>query len=72
MQELLKNKGIVTNIHYPLPMHLQVAYKNLGYKKNDFPITEKFAQNILSLPMFPELTKNQIEYIGDTIKKFYI
>ncbi|MCK4401037.1 DegT/DnrJ/EryC1/StrS family aminotransferase [bacterium] len=72
LQELLKNKGIVTNIHYPLPMHLQQTYKDLGYKKNDFPTTEKFAQSVLSLPMFPELTKNQIEYICNTIRKFYV
>ena len=70
LQERLKNKGIVTSIHYPAPIHLQPAYQDLGYKKGDFPISEKYATQILSLPMFPELTKNQIEFVAQEIIEF--
>ncbi len=70
LQEWLKNKGIITAIHYPQPIHFHPAYKELGYKKDDFPLSEKYAEEILSLPMFPELKKDQIEYICNTIKEF--
>lgn len=70
LQEWLKNKGIVTSIHYPVPIHLQRAYRDLGYEKGDFSISEKYAGEILSLPMFPELTKDQIEFISQAIKEF--
>lgn len=67
----LKEKGIGCSIHYPIPIHLQPAYNHLGYKKGSFPISEKLAEKILSIPMYPELTKNQQEYIIKIIKKFY-
>jgi dTDP-4-amino-4,6-dideoxygalactose transaminase len=70
LQEWLKSKGIVTSIHYPAPIHLQPAYQDLGYKKGDFPTSEKYASQILSLPMFPELRKNQIEFIAQAIIEF--
>lgn len=66
---LLKNE-ISCGIHYPIPIHLQKAFKYLGYKKGDFPITEKYAKQILSLPMFPELTKEEIERIATKILEF--
>ena len=66
----LKEKGIATGIHYPIPIHLQQAYKDLGYKKGDFPITEQYADEILSLPMYPELSSDQVSYVCDTIKEF--
>ncbi len=55
----LANAGIGTGIHYPIPLHLQNAYRALGFKKGDFPVTERVAAEILSLPMFPELTLDQ-------------
>src|SRR5262249_4564427 len=55
----LADAGIGTGIHYPIPLHLQKAYDCLGYKAGDFPITEKVSEEILSLPMFPELTPEQ-------------
>jgi len=71
LREVLKSKGIATGIHYPIPLHLQPAYNYLGHKKGDFPITEKVSQEILSLPMFAELSDEQIEEICYCIKNFY-
>ena len=70
LQEYLKSKGIGTLIHYPLPVHLQEAYKHLGYKKGDFPIAEKMANEILSLPMWVGLKKEEIEFISIIIKSY--
>ncbi len=64
----LRQKGIGSGIHYPLPLHLQPAYKFLGYKKGDFPESEKAAAEILSLPMYPELSSKQISYITKILR----
>jgi len=69
--EFLKEKGIGTSIYYPLPLHLQKCFTYLGYKKGDFPVSEKIAESILALPIFPELTEKEVEYVCDNIKKFY-
>lgn len=69
VQKKLAENGVSAGLHYPIPLHLQNAYKHLGYKKGDFPVTEKHAERLLSLPMFPELTKNEIEYVVSTLKK---
>lgn len=69
--DFLKEKEIFTNIHYPIPIHLQKAYSFLGYKKGDFPVTEGCMDEILSLPMFAELTEEEIKYTADCIKEFY-
>jgi len=71
LQKHLGEKGIGTGLHYPLPLHLQKAYAHLDYKEGDFPVTEAAAERLLSLPMFPELTREQIEYVADTIKQFF-
>lgn len=63
----LQSEGISTGIHYPQPIHFQKAYETLGYIKGSFPITEKYATEILSLPMFPELQQDEIEYITKKI-----
>lgn len=60
----LASKGVRTLIHYAIPIHLQKAYKDLGYKKGDFPVTEKISREILSLPMYPELKERQIRYVA--------
>lgn len=70
LQKFLMEKGIATGLHYPLPLHLQAAYKHLEYPKGAFPIAENSAARLLSLPMFPELTKEQIEYVAENIKIF--
>ncbi len=66
--EQLNAKGIGAQIHYPIPIHLQKAYKHLGYKAGSFPVSEKLAKRIISLPMFPELERQEIEYIAQEIK----
>ncbi|MFH1782728.1 MAG: DegT/DnrJ/EryC1/StrS family aminotransferase [Candidatus Omnitrophota bacterium] len=65
--EYLTSKDIPTIIHYPIPVHLQEAYKELGHKKGDFPISEKCCEEVLSLPMYPELKEEEIKYIVDSL-----
>ena len=72
LQKYLTEKGISTGIHYPTPLPLLAAYKYLNHTPSDFPIASDYMNKILSLPMFPELTEEQIEYITDTIKQFAI
>ena len=71
LKEYLEKEGIATGIHYPIPLHLQSAYKYLGLKEGNFPVAEDTAKRILSLPMYPELSEEQIYYISEKIKKFY-
>jgi dTDP-4-amino-4,6-dideoxygalactose transaminase len=59
----LQEKGVGCAVHYPVPVHLQDACRNLGYKTGAFPIAESLADQFLSLPMFPELTEEQIDYV---------
>jgi len=66
----LAENGVFCGIHYPVPLHLQNAYKSLGYKKGSFPIAEKCAGQLVSLPMFPELSREQIEKVVQEIKNF--
>lgn len=69
LQQFLSQQGICTGIHYPVPLHLQEAYKSLDYKRGDFPHAEKAAEEILSLPLFPELKEEDIEFIASVVKK---
>jgi dTDP-4-amino-4,6-dideoxygalactose transaminase len=71
LQEHLKTKGIGAMIYYPLALHLQNVYKNLGYKKGALPNCEKVQDEVLSLPIFPELTETQITEVAGAIKEFY-
>lgn len=66
----LNSNGIGAGLHYPTPLHMQPAYASLGYKEGDFPVAEKSAKQILSLPMFPELENDQIARICDLIRNF--
>ena len=63
----LEKRGIQTLIHYPYPIHLQDSYKFLGYKNGDLPVTESLAKQIVSLPIYPELEDDEINYIVDTV-----
>lgn len=65
----LNENGVANQIYYPIPLHLQKAYSYLGYKKGDFPIAEKISEKVLSLPMFPQLKEDEIEYITSKIKE---
>ncbi|MBI5491871.1 MAG: DegT/DnrJ/EryC1/StrS family aminotransferase [Deltaproteobacteria bacterium] len=69
LQERLSGMGVATALHYPVPLHLQDAYRHMGLRKGDFPVSEAAAEEILSLPMFPELTEEQIRYVVESIKK---
>jgi dTDP-4-amino-4,6-dideoxygalactose transaminase len=71
LQAFLKEKGIGTLIHYPTPIHIQKAYRELGYRKGDLPVTEKHAQEVLSLPFFPELTTEEMGKVNEGIKGFF-
>ncbi len=71
LMKFLGENEIDTKIHYPVPIHLQKAAAYLGYKKGDFPVTEKQCETILSLPVFPQLNNVQIDYVIDKINAFY-
>ncbi len=71
LKKYLNEKDIPAMIYYPVGLHLQKAYKDLGYKEGDFPVTEKATREVLSLPMHTELTKDQLNYICDAVKSFF-
>jgi dTDP-4-amino-4,6-dideoxygalactose transaminase len=70
LKEFLASRGIATGIHYPIPIHLQRAYADLGYTPGAFPVTERLAGEILSLPIYAELTEEQIERIAAAVREF--
>ncbi len=70
LRKFLADQGIQTGIHYPIPVHLQEAYRDLGYKEGDFPISERAAQRTLSLPLFPEMEASQIQEICRVVGEF--
>jgi dTDP-4-amino-4,6-dideoxygalactose transaminase len=71
LQKFLYDNGISTGLHYPIPLHLQPCFEHLEYKEGDFPVAEELAEQGLSLPMYPELANDQIEYVCNSIKKFF-
>lgn len=71
LQERLSQEDVTTSIHYPLPVHLQQAFRYLGYQNDDFPLSERLAGEILSLPLYPELRTEQIGSICQVIREFY-
>jgi dTDP-4-amino-4,6-dideoxygalactose transaminase len=71
LKKFLQEKEIGSSVFYPLGLHMQKCFENLGYKEKDFPVTEKACREVLSLPMFPELKKEQIEYVVDTMAVFF-
>lgn len=71
LKDFLKEKGIDSMIYYPMPLHLQPVFKELGYKEGDFPVTEKATEEALSLPMYPELKEEDQQYVIDKIVEFY-
>nr|WP_232010594.1 DegT/DnrJ/EryC1/StrS family aminotransferase [Fusobacterium varium] len=69
-QKYLEENGIGTVIHYPIPPHLSKAYEDLGYKKGDFPITENYAETVISLPIYNGMTKEEIDYVIEKMNKY--
>lgn len=71
LQAHLQSNGVGTLIHYPIPAHLQKAYQYLGYERGDFPIAESIAASCLSLPMFPGISEEEVDYVSECIKQFF-
>ncbi|RJQ58011.1 MAG: DegT/DnrJ/EryC1/StrS family aminotransferase [Stygiobacter sp.] len=71
LQKFLTENGISTGLHYPVPLHLQPCFEHLGYKKGDFPVSEELAEQGLSLPMFTELSDEQIAFISEKVHEFF-
>jgi dTDP-4-amino-4,6-dideoxygalactose transaminase len=67
----LTDHEIGTLIHYPIPVHLQHAYSNLGFSKGDFPIAEEIADTCLSLPIWPGMNEEQVKFVAQKIKQFF-
>ena len=70
LQAYLLEKGVHTLIHYPKAIHLQDAYKDLGYREGDFPIAEKICAQELSLPLYPGMTEEEIAYVIECVNGF--
>lgn len=71
LRAFLKDRGVGTEIYYPLPMHLQNCYKDLGYTKGAFPVSEQAAEQVLSLPIYAELSDSQLNHVVGSISEFY-
>jgi dTDP-4-amino-4,6-dideoxygalactose transaminase len=67
LREALDNQGIQTGVHYPIPVHLQPAHADLGYHAGDFPVAEQVAREVLSLPIFPEMTREQVQTVAEAV-----
>ena len=70
LREHLQARGVGTALHYPLPLHLQKCFAELGGKPGDFPVSERAAEGCLSLPIYPELADAQIEHVAAMIREF--
>jgi dTDP-4-amino-4,6-dideoxygalactose transaminase len=71
LQKYLAEKEIATALHYPIPIHFQEAYKHLGYKKGDFPASESAADECVSLPMYAEMSDDQLDYVITNVRSFF-
>ncbi len=71
LQNFLKERGVMTGVYYPLPLHLQPCFAYLGYKEGDFPIAETAAKTSLALPIYPELKSAERVYVAKCVKEFF-
>ena len=71
LSKSLNDNGIPTAIHYPMPLHLQEAFGDLGYRENDFPVSERVSKEILSLPMSPFITQDEQDYVIEKVRRFF-
>ncbi len=71
LKDYLAEKGVGSAIFYPKPLHVQACFEELGYKDGDLPVSERLAQEVLSLPVYPELTDEQVHYAAGAIRAFY-
>ncbi len=71
LRTFLKDKGIGSEVYYPIPLHLQACYRDLGHQKGAFPVSERAADESLSLPIYPELSDEQLAYVVESIAAFY-
>jgi dTDP-4-amino-4,6-dideoxygalactose transaminase len=71
LRKYLAARGIETTIYYPLSLHLQEVYNKLTFRRGDFPESEAAQDEVMSLPMYPEITEDQVRYIVNTIREFF-
>lgn len=71
LRSYLKDQGVGSEVYYPLPLHLQNCYRDLGYQKGAFPQSERAAEEVLSLPIYAELSDEQLQYVVQAIASFY-
>lgn len=71
MGKFLSSQHVGSAAFYPIPLHLQKAFSYLGYKKGDLPVSEMLSEQTVCLPIYPELTKDEIDYVVSCIRKFY-
>jgi len=71
LQQYLADRGVPTLIYYPQPLHLQKVYADLGFRPGDFPVAEAVSRRILPLPMYPELTDTQVDYVAQCVREFF-
>ena len=70
LKEFLGKRGLETGLHYPVPLHMQEAYASLGYRKGDFPVTERACERILSLPMYPDMSMEAADYVSHAVMEY--
>jgi len=71
LRAYLKERGVGTEVYYPVPLHLQPCYRDLGYRAGSLPVSERAAEEVLSLPIYAELLDRELTYVVETIKSFY-
>src|SRR5206468_6553355 len=71
LQQFLADRGVPTIIYYPRPLHTQKVYADCGWREGDFPVAEAVSKRILPLPMYPELTDEQVEYVAGVVKEYF-